>query len=84
MNIEVASRSNEGVDSIVKVDDQAAAERTAKALRIATNHMVCIVVDDERIKRWDRQRVVDGNRWRAVDVDDFETLGPVRQVQFKR
>lgn len=83
-NIKVACRSNNGAEIEHEVVDRAEAERIAKSLRTAANHMVFIVIDGRREKRWDRNKVVGENRWRSVDVNAFETVGPIREVSVRR
>lgn len=79
----VLSRNNIGEDSEIKgVESLETAERMAKDLRMTTNHMVCIDSSNgERLKRWDRQRVVDENHWREVDTYEMEILGPIRELR---
>ena len=76
----VTNRANDGIDAACESSDAANAEILAKGLRTTANYMVCIEVDGQRVKRWDRSKVVGENRWRAVDVDAFETLGKLREV----
>lgn len=78
----VLFRTNMGDDFEVReVDSFEAAERMAKDLRRTTNHMVCIdSANGERLKRWDRQRVVGENHWRNVDIYEMEILGPIREL----
>jgi hypothetical protein len=79
----VLFRTNMGDDlEISGVDSFEAAERMAKDLRRTTNHMVCIdSANGERLKRWDRQRVVGENHWRKVDTYEMEILGPIRELR---
>lgn len=79
--IKVTNRANDGVDAARESTDTASAERLAKGLRTTANFMVCIEVDGQRVKRWDRSKDVGENRWRSVDVEAFETLGKLREVQ---
>lgn len=78
----VLSRDNLGEDSEIKeIGSLETAESMAKELRKTTNHMVCIDnANGERLKRWDRLRYAGENRWRQVDVDEMETLGPIREL----
>jgi len=79
----VLSRNNMGDDMEIKeVDSFEAAERMAKDLRTTANHMVCIDSSNgERLKRWDRQRVMGENHWRKVDAYEMEILGPIRELR---
>lgn len=79
----VLSRNNMGDDMEIKeVDSFEAAERMAKDLRRTINHMVCIDSSNgERLKRWDRQRVMGENHWRQVDTYEMEILGPIRELR---
>lgn len=81
MNIRVNIRGNDGVDSTLDATTIEDAEKLAKKARATSNHMVAITLDKERVKRWDRERVVGENRWRAVEVDTFETLGQISEVR---
>lgn len=76
----IAFRSNDGQDHSVATGDLADAEKKAKGYRTPANYMVCITKDEERILRWDRDHMMGENRWRAVDVDEFETLGAIRSI----
>lgn len=80
MGIQVCIRSNNGVDSAQNAESLTEATLLAKKARSVSNHMVTIEVDGERTIRWDRDRVSGENRWRAVDADEFETLGKIREV----
>lgn len=67
---------------IKEIDSFEAAERIAKDLRRTNNHMVCIDSSNgERLKRWDRQRVMGENHWRKVDTYEMEILGPIRELR---
>ncbi|MBU1248602.1 MAG: hypothetical protein KKB70_07890 [Proteobacteria bacterium] len=76
----VTVRDNQGTDSEHEVESMEKALRLAKTHRTTNNHMVCIEVGGCREKRWDRDRIVGGNRWQTTDPDEFETLGPIRAV----
>jgi hypothetical protein len=78
--IRVHIRANTGVDSFLDVLSLRAALDAAKRARTPQNHMVCVEVNGERIHRWDRNRVVQQNRWRKTDPDEFEVVGPIRTV----
>ena len=78
--IKVTFRGNDGADGERAASDMADAERIAKLLRTTERHMVCIVSDGAKVKRWDRAKLVGENRWRKVDVHAIQTLGPIRQV----
>jgi hypothetical protein len=78
--IEVVVRHNDGMETVQLVQDEANAQSLVKAALTPGNHMVCINVNGERCQRWDRERVVGKNRWRAVDPDSFEVVGPIREV----
>lgn len=80
MTCAVHSRTNDGSNIRVPAATRPDAEILAKKARVTTNHMVCIEENGERVKRWDRDRVSGENRWRAVDVDEFETLGKIREI----
>lgn len=79
----VLFRTNMGDDLEIKeIDSFETAERMAKDLRKTTNHMVCIDSSNgERLKRWDRERVMGENRWRTVDAYEMEILGPIRELR---
>lgn len=79
----VLFRTNMGDDlEIREIDSFETAERMAKNLRKTTNHMVCIDSSNgERLKRWDRERVMGENRWRTVDAYEMEILGPIRELR---
>lgn len=79
----VLSRNNMGDDMEIKeIDSFEDAERIAKDLRRTSNHMVCIDSSNgERLKRWDRQRVMGENHWRKVDTYEMEILGPIRELR---
>lgn len=80
MNICVNIRGNDGVDSTLEATTMKDAEKLAKTAMSVSNHMVIITSNKERLKRWDRERVVGENRWRSVEADEFETLGQIREV----
>lgn len=77
---QVTARNNEGVNSTQDAETINAALPLARTARITGNHMVCIETNGERTCRWDRDRVIGGNRWRVADVDEMETLGRIREV----
>lgn len=78
--IRVCVRSNSGEDIELIVECLETANAAAKAARATSNHMVCIEVDGQRVKRWERDRVVGENRWRKVDPEEMEVLGQIREV----
>lgn len=80
-DIQVQVRSNDGVDVYLPADSAKAATAIAKSVRVTTNHMVCIEVNGERTKRWDRDRIEGENHWQVTDPDEMETLGKIRVVQ---
>lgn len=80
MTCVVHSRSNDGADLRVDATTRNEAEVLAKKARVTSGHMVCIEENGERIKRWDRNRVSGENRWCAVEVNAFETLGKIREI----
>ncbi len=82
--IHVTVRSNAGEDLREDAQSSEQAEHIAKRYRVEQNHMVCIEQDGCRIKRWDRDRVGGQNRWRKIDPDAFEVLGPIREVTMAR
>lgn len=73
-------RSNDGEDHAVEVAGLDDAKKRAKNYRTNENYMVCVMEDGNRILRWDRDGMIGSNRWRAVDPNEFETLGPLRAV----
>lgn len=79
--VQVQARSNDGVDVYLPAESEEAATAIAKSVRVTTNHMVCIEVNGERTKRWDRDRIEGENNWRVTDPDEMETLGKIRIVR---
>lgn len=82
--VEVTVRTNEGEDKTVPASDVAEAISIAKKLRTPDSYMVCIVQDDVRTMRWDRETIVGENHWDQVDPGAFELLGAVRSVRVVR
>jgi hypothetical protein len=78
--IRVHYRTNDGDDDHLDAETMDQALELAKQVRVTSNHMVCILADEMRVQRWDRDRIVGENRWRPVDPDTMETLGPIRAV----
>ncbi len=75
-------RSNDGSERYVSASDEVQASKIAKRHRQVGNYMVCIENGDAiRTHRWDRNKVEGENRWRRVDPDEFETLGPLRTIR---
>jgi hypothetical protein len=79
-SIEVWITSNAGRNKRCAAVDMDDALAIAADGRITENHMVCVEVDQRRILRWDRDRVIGENCWRPVDPEEFETLGAIRQI----
>jgi hypothetical protein len=78
--VEVWITSNAGRNKRRAAVDIVDALAIAAAARITENHMVCVEVDQRRVLRWDRDRVIGENCWRPVNPEEFETLGAIRQV----
>lgn len=79
--IEVTVRTNLGEDKAIPASDIADAMTIAKTLRTPDSYMVCIVQDDVRKMRWDRETIVGENQWHQEDPGAFELLGAVRSVR---
>lgn len=47
----------------------------AKKLMTTLNYMICIEENGERIKSWDRENIVNCNKWYICRPDDVEILG---------
>lgn len=79
-SIKVCVRNNSGVDSDYEVSS------SEEALKIITenakpeNHMIRLFYDGVCDQRWDRNRVKDKNQWSSVDPDEFQILGPIREI----
>ncbi len=79
--IRIHYRSNSGEDVYLNASSTSEAITQAAQFRITDNHMVCIERDSDRIHRWDRDRVIAGNRWRkVVDPYEMEVLGKITQI----
>ena len=76
--VSVTNLGDEVVRHAVSIEE---ASGLARIYRVPSNHMVCIEIDGARAHRWDRDHVVNENRWRRVDPDAMETLGPIREVR---
>ncbi|WP_409286847.1 type IV pilus biogenesis protein PilI [Pseudomonas guariconensis] len=74
----VMFRTNGGEDHTAHAAGLAEAMEMARVHRTVDNHMVCVVQDGQDLHRWDRDRVVNQNKWRKVDPRAFQTLGPIR------
>lgn len=61
--IEVTVRTNLGEDKAIPASDIADAMTIAKTLKTTDSYMVCIVQDDVRTMRWDRETIVGENQW---------------------
>lgn len=72
--------SNEGEETKIELESTQEAKDVINKNATTGNHMICLEIDGIRTKRWDRERVVGENNWHAVDPDEMETLGPIRQV----
>lgn len=80
VNIRVLSRTNSGVDVYHPVTSLDVAIGLALQLRVPTNQMVCIEVDNVRRTRWDRHPVIGSNRWQRMDLDENERSGKIKSV----
>ncbi|MDD3575719.1 MAG: hypothetical protein PHT38_02395 [Halothiobacillus sp.] len=80
VNVQVISRTNSGTDTYQVVASFEDAIGLSQRVRVPTNQMVCIEVDGVRIKRWDRDPVIGGNRWRQVDPGETERTGQIKSV----
>lgn len=78
--IEVVVRRNDGGKTVHLAQDESDAQSLVKAALVPINHMVRMDVDGQKWQRWDRDMVVGQNRWRDVDPQSFEVLGPIREI----
>lgn len=79
-NVEVTFRNNDGEDKSIANVEKSNALSVVDALKVPDNHMICIVENGMRTKRWDRERLVGENTWGEVDPHEFEVLGKIRSV----
>lgn len=72
-------RSIDGKNSYKELDCNTLDEalKHAKKARVKVNRMVCVVLNGERVMRWNKSVVTDSNHWRKVNVNAFEILGPL-------
>lgn len=78
--ISVVIRDNSGSDTIIDVASTVEASSVVKAHATPSNHMIYVLVDGDRVDRWDRDRVKNENRWVRTNPDEFEVLGQIREV----
>ncbi|ELP6174287.1 pilus assembly protein PilI [Salmonella enterica] len=82
MTIKILIISNDGCESLVDFNPDDDLVMVVKSLRIPQNRMVCIILDGERLHRWDRSfGSVQENHWRKVAPDTFEILGSVEHIR---
>lgn len=79
-SLRVVSRRNSGEDCFISASSVDEALLAAKRARTAEFHMVYIENNGERLFRWDRIRLSTKNRWRKVNVNAMETIGPIRGI----
>ncbi|MFL1449395.1 hypothetical protein ACI77O_13440 [Pseudomonas tritici] len=84
VEIKVTVRTNSGENKAVPASDIDDAMSIAKKFRTQDSYMVCIVQDEVRMMRWDRETVVGENQWYQEDPGAFELLGAVRSIRVVR
>lgn len=79
--IQVCVTSNGGGSTLQRAEDMDDALALAAQASVTEHHMVCVEVDAQRVLRWDRDQIVGENHWHRVDLDDMETVGPIREIR---
>lgn len=79
MTIKILVVSNDGHEKLIDLSPVNDLAKITKSLRTSENRMVCVIQDNNRILRWDRNYASRAkNHWRKVAPDRFEILGTVR------